>query len=149
MSRHADIEDLFQGLLEADPRAAVFKTLETFNKPRWEEAIQSITNAPAPACLIISAGMKPSPLRTGLNHDQAFSATLMIVSRNLRGEKEARRGAAGEPGAYDLLDITRDILLGHEPPGQYGLITPGTEQRLASSPKTVIWVQNWSLIKYA
>ena len=152
MARHTDIEDLFLGFLDSLRLAngGPFKTLETFNKPSWEDALKHIANAQSPACLVISRGMKPSPLRPGLNYDQAFSVVLVIASTNLRGEEAARRGAAGDPGIHDLLDNTNTALLGKEPAGgQYGLINPGAEKRIASNKNTVVWTQEWEVIRYA
>lgn len=152
MARHTEIEDLFIGLLDGQRVAngGVFKTLETFNQPSWQAALDHLANAQTPACLVISRGMNPSTLRPGLHYDQAFSVVLLIASTNLRGERAARRGAAGDPGIHDLLDITNTALLGKEPAGgQYGLITPGPEKRIASNKNTVVWTQEWAVNRYA
>lgn len=152
MARHTEIEDLFIGLLDSQRVAngGSFKTLETFNQPSWEEVLRHLANAQTPACLVICRSMKPSPLRPGLIYDQTFSVVLLIASTNLRGEEAARRGAAGDPGIHDLLDLTNTALLGKEPAGgQYGLIHPGAEKRIASNKNTVVWTQEWEVIRYA
>jgi len=152
MARHTELEDLFMSLLDSQRvvNGGVFKTLETFNKPSWEAALEHIANAQTPACLVISRGMTPSPLRPGLNCDQAFNVQLLIASTNRRGEKAARRGVVGDPGIYDLLDITRTALLGKEPTGgQYSLIQPGAEKPIASNKHTVVWTQAWGITRYA
>lgn len=73
-----------------------------------------------PAAWVTVGGDKPKRISAKV-WQCSLTLAIMVGTRNVRGERSARRGAINEPGSYQLLQDVRDLLAGQ----QLGLdITP-------------------------
>lgn len=151
MSRYAVIEDGVLAALDAlrVQNGGPLRTLETTGQEDMDQLLERLFRARPPACFVIAEGMRGGPLRPGGLQDQQFAVSLLLGSRNFRGQKAARRGAAGEPGVYDLLDATRNALTGHQLSGlPADVLIPGNEKLFTSGDHMVVWRQDWTVTLY-
>lgn len=150
MNVFATIEDAFLELLEPvkATRGGPIRELEATGQESMDELLRRLFAAgeKGTACFVIVAGMKASPMRNGGLQDGNYTISLLLSARNFRGPDSARRGEAGEPGVYDLLQACRDLLAGQQPVGlNSGAIALISEKQFAAKASQIVWRQDWSL----
>ncbi|MBF0127685.1 MAG: DUF1834 family protein [Magnetococcales bacterium] len=130
-------------------RGGPFKTLQTSLTYSVDDALEASVSRPAPSCLVVMTDAQHSPLRPGNHWDSACSPVLVVAARSFRGRQAAARGDTDRAGVYDLLDVTRQALLGRVLFGpQSGELQIRRERLLVSSPDLVVWAQEWTVTIY-
>lgn len=103
-----EIEDGLLTTLQTSPMAAYCRTFETLG---WEQlaAKKAILT---PACFAVFTDGALSDLVGGSQDINPARFVVLVVSRNLRGDRAQRRGGPGptEVGAYEMLDHVRAAL---------------------------------------
>lgn len=66
-----------------------------------------------PAAWVVYEGATFQHAMAGVQ-DRLMTFLVIVSARSFRGEAAARRGAAGEPGAYEVLDAVRAALTGSD-----------------------------------
>jgi phage gp37-like protein len=98
---------------ESDP--AVWRTCRTIKTYQGElddeDAIARVIRL-LPAVLTVYGGSGYAA--HGARKIEKPTFTLFVCDKSLRSEAEARRGGAGNPGAYALLNGVRDLLYGEQ-----------------------------------
>ena len=151
MTRHGEIESIFMGLLDPmrTTNGGPLAHLSAKGERSFEQALKHLFDQPMPACLVVSGGQSPSPMRTLKAVDEEYRVLLLMAQRNLRGADQARNAVApGDVGIYELLDRARSLLLGQIPTGCDSAIQPGPEGQAAGNATTVAWGQEWSITMY-
>lgn len=98
------------GLKDADESLGV-RTIKTYQGELEADDIRRLI-ALFPAIYVVYGGSRYT--EHGSRKIEHMSFHLFVCDKNLRAEDEARRGGAGNPGTYAMLEGVRDLLYGQQ-----------------------------------
>lgn len=103
--------------LLADQPDGYVKEIDTYQGQLAESTVEEIINVLAvnfPAIMVIYLGSRLNEDPTDL-YDDVQSWGIFVAAKNLRGEKEARRGGTiGEVGTYQMVEDIKTRLTGNQ-----------------------------------
>jgi phage gp37-like protein len=65
---------------------------------------------PSPSVFVVYAGTEPLHV-DNLTVEEDTTFTLLVVTKNLRGEEEARKGDGAKRGAYEVMEDVKAVLV--------------------------------------